>query len=139
MGLMLLLTFGCAGDGGPRDDGDAAREVELERARELARRFLIVDTHIDVPWRLEQRPADVSRRTADGDFDHPRALEGGLDAAFMSIFVPADFQETGGAREKADELIDMVERLAADSPDKFVIARSVADAISGQCVMSSLR
>jgi membrane dipeptidase len=122
MGLMLLLTFGCTGDG-----GDAAREAELERARELARRFLIVDTHIDVPWRLEQRPADVSRRTPDGDFDHPRALEGGLDAAFMSIFVPADFQQTGGARQKADELIDMVERLAADAPDKFVIARSVAD------------
>jgi membrane dipeptidase len=45
----------------------------------------------------------------------------------MSIYIPASLQEEGGARELADKLIDLVEQIEAQSPDKFVIARSVAD------------
>lgn len=96
------------------------------RAAELARQFPIVDTHIDVPYRLRERPADISASTEGGDFDYPRAVAGGLDGAFMSIYVPADLEE-GGAKELADELIDMVEGFAAADPDKFVLATSPAD------------
>jgi membrane dipeptidase len=70
---------------------------------------------------------DVSVRTEDGHFDLVRAREGGLDAAFMSIYVPASLQDEGGARELADELIDLVESIAADSPEDFAVARSVAE------------
>ncbi|MGB3542632.1 dipeptidase [Rubrivirga sp.] len=96
-------------------------------AAEIAEDALIVDTHIDVPYRLRESPEDVSVRTASGDFDHPRALEGGLDVAFMSIYIPASYQETGGARALADSLIDGVEAMAADAPDKFAVVRSVQD------------
>lgn len=103
-----------------------------QRARELARRFIILDGHIDVPWRLwEKRDSkgnateDVGARTQDGDFDFPRAREGGLDAPFMSIYVPAKY-EAGGAKKMADGLIDMVEALAEKHPTKFAIARSPA-------------
>ncbi|MEE8587540.1 MAG: dipeptidase, partial [Acidobacteriota bacterium] len=67
----------------------------------------------------------ISERTESGDFDYPRAREGGLDTAFMSIYVPAAYQETGGAKEYADRLIDMVEGFERDHPDKFAVARSV--------------
>lgn len=97
------------------------------RAVALTHDALVIDTHIDVPYRLRESPEDVSGRTASGDFDHPRAVEGGLDVAFMSIYVPASYQETGGARALADSLIDMVEGIAERAPDRFAVVRSVGD------------
>ena len=62
------------------------------------------------------------------NFDYPRAREGGLDLPFMSIYVPASFPESGGARDVADELIEMVEGIVAAHPDKFDLVTSVAEA-----------
>ena len=73
---------------------------------ELAQSLLIIDTHIDVPYRLKLSYADVSRATDSGDFDYPRAMQGGLNAPFMSIYIPAKVDEAGGAFALADELID---------------------------------
>ncbi|HKQ63123.1 MAG TPA: dipeptidase [Candidatus Polarisedimenticolaceae bacterium] len=99
-----------------------------ERAQELAQRFLLVDTHIDVPDRLQQKMEDVGLATSGGEFDHPRARQGGLDVAFMSIYVPASYQERGGAKHYADELIDLVERIVAGHPDKFARVTSPKEA-----------
>ncbi|RMF76039.1 MAG: membrane dipeptidase [Acidobacteria bacterium] len=117
--VALVVSSGCTG-GAPQGDASLS-------GTELARRILIVDTHIDVPYRLREHPADVSRRTEDGHFDAVRAREGGLDAAFMSIYVPARYQDEGGARQVADELIDLVEGVIAAAPDTFAPARSPAD------------
>lgn len=97
-----------------------------QRARELARTILIADTHIDVPYRLDKKPEDVGLRATEGDFDYPRAREGGLDAAFMSIYVPASY-ESKGAKSFADRMIAIVNDIVAKHPDKFAIATSVAD------------
>ena len=117
--VILLALAGCHA---PAPESEAP-----PRGAALAHRILIVDTHIDVPWRLHEHPEDVSKRTERGHFDAVRAREGGLDAAFMSIYVPARYQEEGGARRVADELIDIVEKIAADAPDTFAIARSPAE------------
>ncbi|MEJ2582995.1 MAG: dipeptidase, partial [Acidobacteriota bacterium] len=97
------------------------------RAESLAQETLILDTHIDLPYRLEEKPANVAFRTEDGHFDLVRARQGGLNAAFMSIYVPASLQEKGGAREMADKLIDLVEGIEQGAPDDFAVARSVDD------------
>jgi membrane dipeptidase len=103
------------------------------RGRQLAIDALIVDTHVDVPYRLQEKMEDISVRTASGDFDYPRAVEGGLDAPFMSIYVPAALQETPGASKKlADELIDMVEKFVRDWPDKFALAYTPADLLANR-------
>lgn len=117
---LALTAAGCAVIPAPDAEVD-------ERAAALTRQFLVADTHIDVPYRLARSDDDVSRRTDGGDFDYPRAVAGGLDAAFMSIYIPADVDEAGGARAMADELIDGVERLAAANPDKFVVATCADD------------
>ncbi|MFK8015643.1 MAG: dipeptidase [Gammaproteobacteria bacterium] len=98
-----------------------------QRANALARSTLIVDTHIDVPYRLEQEFEDVSKATMKGDFDYPRAVAGGLNAPFMSIYIPAERETDGTATALADQLIDMVEGIASASPDKFSVAHSTAD------------
>lgn len=119
--LAGLVVAGCR-TAAPTDEALRAR------ARELAQRYLIVDGHVDVPYRLaEGGPEDLSQRTEGGDFDYVRAKAGGLDAPFMSIYIPAERQEDGTARALADSLIDMVEGFAAQWPDKFAVARSVAD------------
>jgi membrane dipeptidase len=94
---------------------------------------IIVDGHIDLPWRLSKSAKpdgslgeDITTRTDVGDFDWPRAREGGLDAPFMSIYVAASF-ERKGAKAEAERLIALVEQLAAASPDKLALARTPAE------------
>ena len=126
---LLLLSTACA-HGGSAPPADPAA-----RGRELAQRLIIADGHIDVPYRLAEQGAldgkpveDVSRRTATGDFDFPRAREGGLDVAFMSIYVPAGLQKQPGESKRiADALIDLVEKLAREAPTQFALARSPDD------------
>lgn len=123
--IMVLAGFsttlvGC----GKRGEQDSS--VAEDTADALAHRYVIVDTHIDVPYRLQERYEDVSVKTERGDFDYPRAVAGGLDAAFMSIYVPASY-ESSGAKTLADELIDMVKQIIDGAPEKFALARTVAD------------
>lgn len=108
------------------------------KAEEISKKYIIADTHIDVPHRLLEKYDDVSESTEGGDFDYPRAVKGGLDAPFMSIYTPADLEEKGGSKEQAEKLIDMVETMAADAPDKFALAMSPGDLLRNfrQGVMS---
>ncbi len=121
LALVVLALVGCSGPSAVPDTSVEAR------ARALSQDALVVDTHIDVPYRLREAPDDVSRATASGDFDHPRAVRGGLDVAFMSVYIPAPYQTTGGARALADSLIDSVEAIARAHPDQFAVVRSVED------------
>ena len=117
----LATLAGCSASAPVSVDLDA-------RAAALAREALIVDTHIDVPYRLQNTPADVSQRTDGGEFDYPRAVAGGLDVVFMSIYTPAGLQETPGASaELADRLIDQMDAIAEASPDKFAVVYGTDD------------
>jgi membrane dipeptidase len=106
--------------------GTATGEDELmAKAEALAHRIIIIDTHIDVPYRLWNKREDISGSTESGDFDYVRARKGGLDAPFFSIYVPASYEKTGGAKALADSLIDMVDSLVSASPGKFALASSI--------------
>lgn len=102
-------------------------------ANDLAQEFIIVDGHVDLPYRmnikgfmLTKTVEDVSIETT-GNFDYPKSKKGGLDAPFMSIYIPAKYQETGGAKDFADSLIDMVSRVPVTFPDMFAMANTPAD------------
>jgi membrane dipeptidase len=99
-----------------------------EQARAITQKYLLTDTHIDVPYRLHHGWVDVSGAAPDGQFDYPRSIEGGLNLPFMSIYTPAEMEEEGGSYELANQLIDAVEAIAARAPDKFMLVYSVADA-----------
>ncbi|HEX9723544.1 MAG TPA: membrane dipeptidase, partial [Vicinamibacteria bacterium] len=125
--FVLMVFSACRPETADETESAAPTLSHRERAEQLAQELLIVDTHIDVPDRLTARMEDISARTEHGDFDYVRAKEGGLNVAFMSIYIPAGHQDTGGAKEVADRLIDMVDKFAIDWPDKFAIATSVAE------------
>lgn len=125
--LSLLALAAITGACGQSTPNSSATTDYAAEARRIARSHIIVDSHIDVPFRVQSNPADVSVATTDGDFDYPRAVAGGLDAPFMSIYTEARLEGEGTARETADELIDLVEGIVATAPDKFAIARSPAE------------
>ncbi len=98
-----------------------------DKAIRIARDTIIVDTHIDVPYRIEDKWDDITTATSEGDFDYPRAVRGGLNAPFMSIYIPASYEESGGGDALADRLIDRVEAMVGRAPGKFQLAYTVAD------------
>lgn len=100
------------------------------RAKQLAQQYIIVDTHIDVPYRLHKDWEDVSVATQRGEFDYPRARAGGLNAPFMSIYIPASYERTGGGYQLANQLIDSMEALVGRAPDKFAMAHDSKDVIA---------
>ncbi len=109
--LLLLFMMSCAQD------------TTMQHAHELAQKHLIIDGHIDLPYRMTRYTEDVSKETFGGDFDYPKAVAGGLNAPFMSIYIPPSRQDIGGsARHLADSLIDIVEQIASQAPEKFAIA-----------------
>ncbi len=124
--ILCLAAFGILAGCGDEPETTGAPDLDAE-ARRIAETSIIVDTHIDVPYRLIVRPDDISQATETGDFDYPRAVAGGLNAPFMSIYTPAEHEAQGKSRETAHKLIDLVEEIAASAPDKFAIATSVAD------------
>ena len=109
--------------------GACDRTPTLEDAQRMAQESLIIDTHIDVPYRLHRKPADISVATEGGDFDHPRAVAGGLNAPFMSVYIPADVDEAGEAYTFANALIDDVTAIAATYPTKFALATCSDDVL----------
>ncbi len=109
--------------------GGAAAEAEPSAsAGMLAQQAIIVDTHIDVPYRLFKGWEDVTQGTEDGDFDYPRARSGGLNIPFMSIYTPAEAEEAGTSYALANQLIDSVEALVGRAPGKFMIVKTTDDA-----------
>ena len=125
---ICLGVLGAVSLQGCLSTSEAEKELDYyEQATEIAQDTIIVDGHIDVPYRLQEKWVDVSQATDGGDFDYPRAVAGGLNAPFMSIYVPASLDDSDESTKLAHQLIDYVERIVDESPDKFAIARSVED------------
>ncbi len=95
------------------------------RAARLHRQAIVVDTHLDVPYRLEKEWVDLSVENKTGHVDIPRLKGGCVTAGFFAAYVPAAYAEAGGSAKKALEQIDLIRRLTAKHRD-FVFADSAA-------------
>ncbi|MEO6519607.1 MAG: dipeptidase [Pseudoxanthomonas sp.] len=100
---------------------------QLPVANQLAQDAVIVDTHIDAPSQLLGEWKDLGKLTAGREFDYPRARQGGLDVAFMSIYTSPQQDQGGTARQIADQQIDAVQAMVGRHPDKFALLTSPAD------------
>jgi len=133
--LIGMMAWACQPKETAVDYTKMSDEDRLIAATEMAHNTIMVDGHVDLPYRmkvggftLQREILDVSVRTEGGNFDFPRTKEGGLDAPFMSIYIPAVNQQIPGASKAlADSLILMTERLTETFPDKFAMAYSPAD------------
>ena len=121
--LCTLIFFNCS----EKRPVDRMNDEQLHAyADELAHTYIITDGHVDLPYRLRFKNFRVERKymtipvsSDEGDFDYNRAKKGGLDAPFMSIYIPANMQKTGNEKRLADSLIDMINGIIKANPDKF--------------------
>lgn len=129
--LLIISIASCQTIKTPQKSVDAER---MAKANELAQKYIITDGHVDLPYRLKVKNFQLEREyvgipveSEDGDFDFVRSKKGGLDAPFMSIYIPATY-EPAGAKALADTLITMVNWIADNNSDKFMVAKSPKDA-----------
>lgn len=102
-------------------------EELFNHAKKIADEIIIVDTHIDYPLNLYYRPNKSDIFNSSGEFDYPRAMKGGLNVPFMSIYTPARLEGTGRSKIMADSLISLIENIVKENSDKFAIPHSVKD------------
>ena len=136
--LSLIVAFFVVGCSSPEEKKEfefsqMSEEDQRAFADSLAQAFIMVDGHVDLPYRMKVKGFMITKEVEDvsvettGNFDYPKSKRGGLDAPFMSIYVPSGYQKTGGAKDFADSLIDMVSRIPVVFPDKFALANSPDD------------
>ena len=101
-------------------------------ARDLLRRFPIMDGHNDLAWALReiagrsQDPVDLAAPVAGIHTDLPRLASGGVGAQFWSVYVPAEL--AGEAAVIATiEQIDLVREMIRRYPAALEIALTAAD------------
>jgi membrane dipeptidase len=123
----LLCTFGVSTLNAQSES--LSEDALLAQAKMLAKKYIITDGHVDLPYRLkvtnfrlEKEYLGIPYQTDKGDFDYVRAKEGGLDAPFMSIYIPSRYQWEGGAKELADSLINMITYIIDNQPELFAHA-----------------
>jgi membrane dipeptidase len=107
-----------------------APESVQARAARIHKQALVVDTHIDTTMMLGKEGWDFMARhqpePGENHVDLPRIREGGLDAAFFSIYMPGTV--TGPeAVKQALILIDQVRSLAEQHPTEIVLATTAAE------------
>jgi membrane dipeptidase len=126
--VLLLLLVSCAAVAQKKKLSD---EELRKLADQIAHKYVLTDTHVDLPYRLKIKNFKLDREymgipveTKEGDFDYVRAKKGGLSAPFMSIYIPSNYQKTGREKALADSLIDMVQGIVKAHPDKFAEGRT---------------
>jgi membrane dipeptidase len=132
--IALTILSACS-----KKNNTAQHEEALHKtADSLAQVYIITDGHVDLPYRLRVKNFRLDREylgipveTKEGDFDYVRAKKGGLDAPFMSIYIPSKYQlQEDKGKQLADSLINMIRFIADSIPDKFAFAGSPADIIA---------
>jgi membrane dipeptidase len=107
------------------------------QARDLLRRFPLIDGHNDLPWALRERASeppgtagtaavDLTAPVPDLHTDLPRLTAGGVGAQFWSVFVPASL--TGDtAVATVLEQIDLARAVIARYPQALELALTAVD------------
>ena len=99
-----------------------------QRALQIHRRAIVIDTHNDVTTPMTNDDYDLSGpppvpyRTSI-----ERMKQGGLTAEFFSLYIRPWYVEHGGSARRTLDMIDSVYRAAERHPRDLMIATSVAD------------
>jgi len=75
----------------PAPEANLTGALKSKTLPELHRSAFVMDGHIHVMTREILMNTDIGQRYSDGSFDLPRAMEGGLDALFFSVYTPEHY------------------------------------------------
>jgi membrane dipeptidase len=98
-----------------------------EKARNLHDRALVFDGHVHVIDRQLYHGGDIGERVSDGQFDLPRAKEGGVGAMFFSVFVTEEYYPQRLETKQTLRLIDLALTQLEKNRDKIEMARNASD------------
>jgi membrane dipeptidase len=97
------------------------------RARKLHDDAFVFDAHVHVIDRQLYHGGDIGQKVSDGQFDLPRAKEGGLDAMFFSLFVTEDYYPQRLETKQTLRLMDLALTQLEKNRDKIELAKTAAD------------
>ena len=98
-----------------------------ERARALHCSSFVFDGHVHAIDREFYHGGDIGQRKNDGQFDLPRAKEGGLGGLFFSIFVTEDYYPARYETKQAIRMLDCAVNQIARNKNTIEIAYNGAD------------
>ncbi len=124
---LCLFSLACTGSGGP---ASTPGPDVTDRAREIHRRVITIDTHDDIPFNFataELNPCQPTSRQVD----IPKMLQGGLDVGFFIVYVgqtertPENYAR---AKEQALTKFDAIHRMTEQlCPDQIELAYTADD------------
>jgi membrane dipeptidase len=88
---------------------------------------LVFDGHVHAVDRECYHGGDIGQRKPDGQFDLPRAKEGGLGALFFSVFVTEDYYPARLETKHALRMLDCAIEQIGRNSQSIEIARSASD------------
>ena len=103
-----------------------AAEVS-DRARKLHEDAFVFDAHVHVINRQFYHGGDIGQRVPDGQFDLPRARDGGIDAMFFSIFVNEDYYPGRFETKQTFRLMDLALTQLAQNQNLIELALNAPD------------
>ena len=116
----LVLVVLCAGSAALGDD--------LERARQIHKEAIGVDSHIDTLQWVMYQDADLSKRHSVYHVDFPRLHEGGMLAPYFALYVPTYYSGSESVR-RILQLRDAMQRVLDANPDKIELAYNASDVV----------
>ena len=112
-------------------------EKLVQKALEIHKKVLTLDTHADTPLRMIEPGFDMAERhdpkETGSKVDYPRMIEGDLDAIFFAAFVAQDIRDDdGNTRAKALclQMIDSIVTSTKKNSDIVGLALNPDDAYS---------
>jgi len=105
--------------------------VTQDRASDLHRRSLVLDTHADTTQQMIYESFDLGARASQGHVDIPRMREGGLDAVFFSIWMPGTLSGPDVVKRSLRQ-IDAVREQVRRHPQDLVLATTAVEVRKAQ-------
>jgi len=114
--------------GSPTEQKPPRDEKLWQRALEIQRKAIVIDSHNDITTPMTNDDYDLSgappvpyRTSID------RMKEGGMTAEFFSVYIKPNYVQAGGAVRRTLDMIDSVYRACERHPNDLMFATSVAD------------
>ncbi|WP_425234898.1 dipeptidase [Ulvibacterium sp.] len=116
--LLLLLISGCK-EKSTSTDPKIEEDELTQKALEIHKRVLTLDTHADTPGRMIEPGFDMAERhdprETGSKVDYPRMIEGGLDAIFFAAFVAQDIRDDDGNTRAKTLCLQMIDSIVAST------------------------
>lgn len=101
--------------------------VVSERARKVHEDAFVFDAHVHVIDRQLYHGGDIGTRVQDGQFDLPRAKQGGIDAMFFSVFVTEDYYPQRMEVKQVLRLVDLALTQLEHNKNTIELVKTASD------------